>query len=125
MLSMFAPHALGGVANSTETSDPAVSGGSTMSAGLGAASLATVSPDPEIINQGEEISADNLSQMNAVDAQWGSTVASISATATPTGASANVVTPVGAAQQASAPSNAKMLIIFGVIAVLVLILVYE
>jgi hypothetical protein len=125
------PHSLGGVSNSTVSSDTTNDGANGMSTGLGAASLATVAPDPSIYNYGESDTADQVSQMASVQNQWGSVMASISTQATPSGSTragsgaVNVVNPVGAARANAAPANSTMLIVFGVIAVLVLYLVME
>jgi hypothetical protein len=121
------PHSLGGVSNSTISSDSTEIGANgRASTGLGAASLATVAPDPAVVNQGEEAAADQISQMNTVQTQWGSNIAGISMQATPAGSTANVVAPVGAAAaHAGTPSNMTIIVVIAIVALAALYLMAD
>jgi hypothetical protein len=116
-------HALGGQSSSIDTNDS--ESVATMGAsGLGAASLATMAPDPTVTSIGETDAADSVSQAAAVANNLGYTISNIVASTTvTTGTAVNPVTPVGAAAvaQSGYPSLGSLILIGAVIVAIVLL----
>jgi hypothetical protein len=118
-----AVHALGGASSSIDTNDSesvANMGSST----LGAASLATMAPDPTVTSIGETDAADSVSQAAAVANNLGYTISNIVASTTvTTGTAVNPVTPVGAAAvaQGGYPNIGSLLLVAAVVIAIVLL----